>query len=124
MVRTFFLIGSVLAGIAVAAGAFGAHGLKNFVSPEGLDTWNTAVRYQVYHAFALIGVAFTINTWPAQTKLFNTAGWLFLMGVILFSGSLYTLVLSGIKQLGAITPIRGIMFVIGWLFLIIGVWKE
>ncbi|MCJ7703788.1 MAG: DUF423 domain-containing protein [Anaerolineales bacterium] len=113
-VKTFFQIGSILAGIAVAAGAFGAHGLKARVSPELLDTWDKAVRYQMYHALAFLALAWAITQWPAQGKLWGLAGWFFLAGVLFFSGSLYILVLSGLKWLGAVTPLGGVAFVIGW----------
>jgi uncharacterized membrane protein YgdD (TMEM256/DUF423 family) len=115
MTKTFFMIGSILAGLAVATGAFGAHGLKRIVAPEMLDTWEKAVRYQMYHALALLILAWALTNWPAQARLLSLGGWLFLAGVSLFSGSLYILVLSGIKWLGAVTPIGGVAFVAGWL---------
>ena len=124
MDRVFFLIGSILGGIAVSIGAFSAHGLKEFVSTELLTTWDKAVRYQMYHALAIIAVAWAINTWPAQSKLLGVGGWLFFVGIVLFSGSLYILVLSGIRQLGAVTPIGGVAFVAGWLCLILAVWRK
>jgi len=123
MVKIFFLIGSILGGIAVAAGAFGAHGLKKIVSPEMLDTWDKAVGYQMYHALALVAIAWALTQWPAQTKLIGWGGWLFLIGVVLFSGSLYLLVLSGSKWLGAITPLGGVAFVAGWICLVYSVWR-
>ena len=124
MDRLFFILGSVLGGIAVAAGAFGAHGLKNTVTPERLGTFETAVRYQMYHALALLALAWAITHWPEQAKWLVVGGWLFLVGVILFSGSLYILVLSGIKWLGAITPLGGVAFVGGWLCLVIAAWRS
>ena len=124
MARIFFIIGSVLGGIAVATGAFSAHGLRNLVQPGDLGTWETAARYQMYHGLALLAVAFSIETWPAGAKLFITGGWFFVVGVLLFSGSLYTLVLTGIKQLGAITPIGGVLFVIGWILMILGLIRK
>jgi uncharacterized membrane protein YgdD (TMEM256/DUF423 family) len=124
MDRLFFILGSVLGGIAVAAGAFGAHGLKNTVTPERLGTFETAVRYQMYHALALLALAWAITHWPEQAKWLAVGGWLFLVGVILFSGSLYILVLSGIKWLGAITPLGGVAFVGGWLCLVIAAWRS
>ena len=97
MDRIFFIIGATLAGIAVATGAFGAHGLKNLISPELLETWDKAVRYQMYHALGLLALSWAITHWPAQAKFLTIGGWLFFAGVILFSGSLYILVLSGVK---------------------------
>lgn len=123
MDKLFFIIGSILAGLAVATGAFGAHGLQNLVTPERLETWDKAVRYQIYHALALLLLAWAITHWPEQAKLLSAGGWLFLAGVVLFSGSLYLLVLSEVTILGAITPLGGVAFVAGWLCLIIAVWR-
>ncbi len=123
MDRIFFIIGSILAGLAVAIGAFGAHGLQNMVTPERLVTWEKAVRYQIYHALALLLLAWAITHWPEQAKLLSAGGWLFLAGVMLFSGSLYLLVLSEITMLGAITPLGGVAFVAGWLCLVTAVWR-
>ena len=123
MDKLFFIIGSILAGLAVATGAFGAHGLQNLVTPERLETWDKAVRYQIYHALALLLLAWAITHWPEQAKLLSAGGWLFSAGVVLFSGSLYLLVLSEITILGAITPLGGVAFVAGWLCLIIAVWR-
>ena len=124
MDRTFFIIGSILAGLAVLLGAFGAHGLKNLVAPEMIDTWEKAVRYQMYHALALLLLAWAISHWPEGATLWYLGGWLFLAGTALFSGSLYLLVLSGIKWLGAITPLGGVPFGIGWLCMLIAAWRS
>ena len=123
MDRTFFIIGSFLAGLAVVLGAFGAHGLKNLVAPELIGTWEKAVRYQIYHALALLILAWAITHWPENARLWSLGGWLFLAGVVFFSGSLYLLVLSGIKWLGAITPLGGVAFGIGWLLVLIASWR-
>jgi len=123
MDRVFFIIGSILAGLAVALGAFGAHGLKNLVSPELIETWEKAVRYQIYHALAMLLLAWAITHWPESANLWSVGGWLFLAGVVLFSGSLYLLVLSGIRWLGAITPFGGVALVTGWLCLLIAAWR-
>ena len=123
MDRTFFIVGSVLAGLAVLLGAFGAHGLRNLVTPESIDTWEKAVSYQMYHAFAMLILAWVITHWPEQVNLWSLGGWFFFAGTILFSGSLYLLVLSGIKWLGAITPLGGVAFGIGWLCLVIATWR-
>jgi uncharacterized membrane protein YgdD (TMEM256/DUF423 family) len=124
MEKIFFVLGAILGGLAVASGAFGAHGLKNIVTSDRLETFETAVRYQTYHAFALIAVAWALARWPNQVSLLNTSGWLFLAGIILFSGSLYLLVLSGVKWLGAITPFGGVAFVAGWICLAIAAWRS
>jgi uncharacterized membrane protein YgdD (TMEM256/DUF423 family) len=123
MERTFFIIGSILAGLAVATGAFGAHGLQKMVTPERLETWDKAVRYQMYHALALLILAWALMHWPEQAKLLATGGWLFLAGSVLFSGSLYILVVSGITWLGAITPLGGVAYIAGWLCLVITAWR-
>jgi len=124
MDKVFIIIGSILGASAVALGAFGAHGLKNIVALERLETWDKAVRYQMYHALGMLALAWLITHWPAQAKVITVGGWLFLAGVILFSGSLYTLVLSGVKWLGAITPLGGVALVAGWLCMVIAAWKQ
>jgi uncharacterized membrane protein YgdD (TMEM256/DUF423 family) len=124
MTKTFFLIGSILAGFAVATGAFGAHGLKGIVAPEMIETWEKAVRYQMYHALALLILAWALTQWPDQGRLLTLGGWLFLAGVALFSGSLYILVLSDVKWLGAITPLGGLAFASGWLCWLLAVTRS
>ncbi|MDE3036423.1 MAG: DUF423 domain-containing protein [Nitrospirota bacterium] len=112
----FLPAGAVLAGLGVAAGAFGAHGLKALLSVEMLAVFETAVRYQVYHALALMLTGILLDRSVAsegRTSL-RLAGRLFLAGVLLFSGSLYLLALSQIRWLGAITPIGGFCFIAGW----------
>jgi uncharacterized membrane protein YgdD (TMEM256/DUF423 family) len=113
--RLFFAIGSSSAFIAVAAGAFGAHGLKNRLSPDLLAVFEVAVRYQMYHAFALIACAWAVGKWPGT--LVASGGWLFVAGTVIFSGSLYLLSLTGIRWLGAITPLGGLALLGGWLCL-------
>jgi uncharacterized membrane protein YgdD (TMEM256/DUF423 family) len=115
MDRTFFMIGALSAFIGVAAGAFGAHGLKSRLSPDLLATFEVGVRYQIYHAFALLAAVWAQTRWPGS--LATTSGWLFVVGTILFSGSLYALSLTGIRWLGAITPFGGLAFLGGWLCL-------
>lgn len=115
MDRLFFATGALSALVGVAAGAFGAHGLKSRLSPEMLGVFETGVRYQMYHAFALIAVAWALSRWPGT--LLTTSGWLFLAGTLLFSGSLYLLSLTGVRWLGAITPLGGLAFLAGWLCL-------
>jgi len=122
MDRLFFTIGALSAGFAVAAGAFGAHALKSRLSAEMLTVFEVGVRYQMYHAFALMVTAWAATRWPAP--LLTTGGWLFVAGTLLFSGSLYALSLSGIRVLGMITPAGGVAFLAGWLCLAIGAWKS
>ncbi|HVB38111.1 MAG TPA: DUF423 domain-containing protein [Vicinamibacterales bacterium] len=113
MDRTLLFAGSVLAGLGVALGAFGAHALKMRLSPEMLQVWETGVRYQMYHALALFAVAWAVARWPGAA-LPVAAGWLFVAGTILFSGSLYLLATSGVAWLGAVTPLGGLAFLAGW----------
>ena len=122
MARCWFITGCLIAGLGVAAGAFGAHALKQRLSAELLQVFETGVRYQMYHAFGLLVVALAMNRWPSNT--IQIAGWLFLAGIVLFSGSLYALCLSGIRALGAITPIGGLCFLAGWVFLAFAIWTE
>lgn len=112
MDRTFVLIGALAGFIGVALGAFGAHGLKSRVAPDMLAVFETGVRYQMYHAIALLllgALASTLNP-----RLASIAGWAFTAGILIFSGSLYALVLSDVRILGAITPIGGVAFLVGW----------
>lgn len=113
--RLFFVVGSILAGIAVAAGAFGAHGLKGRIEPQLLEAFATGARYQMSHALALLGVAWGVNRWP-QAGL-DLGGWLIAAGTIVFSGSLYLMALTGTRWLGAITPIGGVFMIAGWAVL-------
>jgi len=113
MDRTFLLIGSVLGFLGVAFGAFGAHALRARLTPDMLAVFETGVRYQMYHAFAILIVAAAIGR-LGEAQLLVIAGWLFFFGVVLFSGSLYALTLTGVRTLGAITPIRGVLFLAGW----------
>ena len=121
MERIFFGIGSILAGIAVGLGAFGAHGLRGILSPEDLVTFETGVRYQMYHALALLGVAWAITQW--ETVLLEWSGWLFVLGILVFSGSLYILVLTGQRWLGAVTPLGGLALILGWVLLASAVFR-
>ena len=115
MDKTFLLIAALLGFIGVALGAFGAHGLRGRLSPEMLAVFETGVRYQMYHTLALLAtglIAARLGGW-----LVTAAGWFFVAGVVLFSGSLYALALSGVTVLGAITPLGGLAFLIGWALL-------
>ena len=115
--RVFLIIAAALGFTGVAAGAFGAHGLKKILEPDLLAVFETGVRYQMYHALAL-GIVACMTSFAGKRKLLHAAGWLFIAGVVVFSGSLYALALSGIRVLGAITPIGGLAFLGGWLVLI------
>ena len=115
MHRLFFCLGSISAFIGVAAGAFAAHFLKERLDPAMLDTFEVAVRYQMYHALGLLATAWIVSDRPTWTGL--AAGWLFAAGTVIFCGSLYALALSGILWLGAITPFGGLAFLAGWICL-------
>jgi len=122
MDRVFIAIGALSGCIAVGAGAFGAHALRDRLSADMLQVFQTAVTYQMYHALALIGVGILLARFSIDGSPWLTAaGWLFVAGSILFSGSLYALALSGTSWLGAITPLGGLAFLVGWLALAIGV---
>ena len=121
MERVFLIAGAVSAFIAVAAGAFGAHGLRSHLSAEMLSTFEVGARYQMYHALALVAVAWAQTKWPGSVTL--TAGWLFIIGTVLFSGSLYLLSLTGVRWPGAITPVGGLAFLAGWLCLAWTAWR-
>ena len=114
----FVLLGAVMGGLGVAAGAFGAHGLKELLPAEMLVVFETAVRYQTYHALALVLTGVLLerggHAAPNGQRFLRMAGWLFLAGILLFSGSLCALALSGIRWLGAMTPIGGFCFIAGW----------
>ncbi|MCP8899562.1 DUF423 domain-containing protein [Gilvimarinus xylanilyticus] len=113
-----FLIAAAASGfIAVALGAFAAHGLKGKLTPTLLSAFETATQYQMYHALALLAVALLIKLQPSTWL--NASGWLFIAGSLLFSGSLYALALTGIRLFGPITPIGGVCFLMGWLCLLI-----
>jgi uncharacterized membrane protein YgdD (TMEM256/DUF423 family) len=118
MDRTFLLLGAIEGFLGVALGAFGAHGLRSRLSPEMLAVFETGVRYQMYHAFAVLIVAAAIGR-IGDARLLTFAGWAFVGGTVLFSGSLYVLALTGITTLGAVTPFGGLLFLIGWGALIL-----
>lgn len=114
----WFATGAVLAGLGVVLGAFGAHGLKARVSAEMLVIFETGVRYHLIHALGILAVAFGLSRWPSGFVV--AAGWLFVVGILVFSGSLYVMTLTGAKWLGAITPLGGLAFILGWTALAIG----
>jgi len=121
MDRFFFAAGSLMAFVAVALGAFAAHGLKARLSPDMLTIFEVGVRYHMYHAFGLIAVAWAASRWPQSSAAL--AGWSFIFGIVIFSGSLYLLSITGIRWLGAITPVGGVAFLIGWLLLAWSAWR-
>lgn len=117
--RFWLVTGAVLAALAVAAGAFGAHALRARLSPSDLVTFETAVRYQMYHALGMIAVALL----AARGQAAEPSGWCFLAGTVLFSGSLYLLTLGGFRWMGAITPLGGLAFILGWVLLAVNGWR-
>jgi uncharacterized membrane protein YgdD (TMEM256/DUF423 family) len=121
MDRLFFTLGALSAGLAVALGAFGAHALKVRLDADLLAVFETGVRYQMFHAFALLAVAWACTRWPGSVM--NASGWLFVAGTLLFSGSLYALSLSGVRGLGAITPLGGLAWLGGWACLAWGAYS-
>jgi uncharacterized membrane protein YgdD (TMEM256/DUF423 family) len=124
MDRTFIIVGALVMFLAVALGAFGAHALEDYFS-EKLDlksSYETAVRYQMIHGLAIFIVAWLVSRW--DSSLLSTAGWLFLAGIILFSGSLYIMSLTDQRWLGAVTPIGGLAFLAGWLLVAISAWRH
>lgn len=118
-VAAWFAVGSALGALGVMLGAFGAHGLRSRLTPEMLAIFETAVRYHLFHALALLATAWAISRWPNAWT--HAAGWLFLAGVVVFSGSLYVLSMAGVRWLGAVTPIGGAALIAGWLALAWGV---
>jgi len=121
MDRTFVVLGAVSALLAVAAGAFGAHGLRGRLDASALATFETAARYHMYHALALLLAAWVAARWPVPQAAW--AGWLFLGGTVVFAGSLYALSLTGARWLGAVTPVGGVLFLAGWACLAWAAWK-
>lgn len=118
--RNGLLIGIVFAGLAVAVGAFGAHALRPLLEAnERTETFELAVRYQFYHAFAILFSGMLMIHFPS--RLLKHAVWCFSGGILLFSGSLYALSLSGVRALGAITPVGGVLFIAGWLLVYLGI---
>ena len=116
MSRSFLFIGAVINLLGVAAGAFGAHALRNRLSADMLAVFETGVRYQMYHGFAILLVALAIGHF-GSARLLLISGWSFVGGVVLFSGSLMALALTDVRVLGAITPLGGVLFLLGWVCL-------
>ena len=117
----WFAAGAVAAGVGVVLGAFGAHGLKARLAPDLLAVFETGVRYHLVHALGLLAVGGAAARWPSTWC--NAAGWLFLAGILVFSGSLYLLALTGARWLGAITPVGGLAFIAGWAALAVAAWR-
>jgi len=113
--RFFLRAGAISGFVSVFAGAFGAHALRARISPEHLQTFETGARYQMYHALALLAVAWLVSRSPSNTALW--AGRLFLIGTLLFSGSLYLIALTGVTRFGLVTPFGGVAFLAGWICL-------
>ena len=122
MGRIFIAVGAVLGLIGVATGAFGAHALKTRLSADHLAVWETASRYNLYHAIALVLIGLFATARPSAIA--HGAGWAMVGGVAIFSGSLYVLCLSGIRWLGAITPIGGVALMVGWALFAVAAWKS
>lgn len=118
MDRLFYICAGIAGFMGVALGAFATHGLKTRLAPDMLAVFETAARYQMYHVFALCAAAWACARW--QHRIFAVAGWMFVTGILIFSGSLYVLALTGVKWLGALTPFGGIAFLTGWLCLAVG----
>lgn len=122
MQKLFLIIGSLAMALAVALGAFGAHGLKEMLSEDMLDIFETGVRYHFYHAIGLLFIGI-IAHWLPDSSLLQWSGWLMVAGMVIFSGSLYILSISGIRWLGAVTPVGGLCFIMGWILLAVAVWQ-
>jgi uncharacterized membrane protein YgdD (TMEM256/DUF423 family) len=121
--ETSLLWGALMGGLAVAIGAFGAHALKPFlIASQRVDTFELAVRYQFYHALALLATGLAIG--QLESRLLRYSALFFLLGIFLFSGSLLTLCFTGVKMMGAITPFGGVCFIVGWVLLGLGVYKN
>jgi len=123
MTQIFFSIAAVLGGLSVAGGAFGAHALRDKISARCLEVFDTGARYQMYHALALLVVALLLSRTESPPATLIASGWLFIIGIALFSGSLYALSLTGVKSLGAIAPLGGAAFIAGWGALAFAAWS-
>ncbi|WP_337169651.1 DUF423 domain-containing protein [Gemmatimonas aurantiaca] len=119
MDKLFLMLGALSGAVSVAAGAFGSHGLRAKLEPRMLEVFETAARYQMYHALALMAVAWVATRWPGTMT--TASGWLFVAGTVLFSGSLYGYTLTGVRTLAIITPIGGVCFILGWICLALAV---
>ncbi len=122
MNKTFFITGAILGGLAVAIGAYGAHGGAQFMTDETTITFGKAVRYQMHHALVLLALALTFAQWPSQKKILTIAGYSLIGGIVFFSGSLYLIVFAGLNM-GYVTPFGGILFMAGWFLMAYAAWK-
>lgn len=120
--KLFIIMGAINAFLSVALGAFGAHGLEGRVEPKYIETWKTGVTYQMFHATGLLIIGVLLGKLPANAFI-SWSGWLMLIGIILFSGSLYVLSVTKISMLGAITPLGGLAFLAAWVLLIVAAVK-
>lgn len=121
MVVGWFATGALLCGLGVVLGAFGAHGLRDRLATDMLAVFETGVRYHLIHGIGLIVVAWATSRWPNHWV--ESAGWLFVVGILIFSGSLYVLAISGVRWLGAVTPVGGVCLILGWCVLAIGAYR-
>jgi len=120
--RLWLILGATSAFLSVAAGAFGAHALRARLAPDLLNIFETGARYHMYHSLGLIAIGLLAQSRPSP--LLNGAGWAMVAGLLLFSGSLYALALSGVRALGAITPLGGLGFLVGWLLFALAAWRQ
>ena len=123
MAKIFLVIASILGGLSVVAGSFASHALKENLSQYSLDIFQTGARLQMYHSLALLMVAFLLIIEEPPQSLMLVAGYAFITGIVIFSGSLYALSITGFKWLGAITPIGGVVLIVGWSCLAIASWN-
>lgn len=120
--KLFLLVGIAFAALSVVLGAFGAHALKSTLEPQSLSTWQTGVQYQMFHALGLVALGLFASN--QRHRLINKAGFCFIAGVVLFSGSLYMLSTTGIGVFGPITPIGGVLLIVGWVFFFLACWQS
>ena len=123
MTRIFLSLAAILGGLSVAAGAFASHALREKISDRSLEIFETGVRYQMYHALALLLVALLLSRTESPPPILIATGWLFIIGIAIFSGSLYALSLTGVKSLGAIAPLGGVALIAGWGTLAFAAWS-
>jgi uncharacterized membrane protein YgdD (TMEM256/DUF423 family) len=123
LTRIFLATAAIFGGLSVAGGAFASHALKDKLTDRALAIFETGARYQMYHALALLLVALLFNRAEQSQTFFAVAGWAFIVGTVIFSGSLYTLSLTNIKWLGAITPLGGVAYIVGWGCLAVAAWS-
>lgn len=123
MVKLFIAIAASLGGLSVILGAFASHALKERLSDRSLEIWETGTKYQMYHSLALLLIALLLSRSETASVTMTAAGFAFIIGIVLFSGSLYSLSLSGVKWLGAITPLGGVAFIVGWGCLLVASWS-